>query len=324
MGPFFAGDTTHTPKLEATVALRRRLNLPAIMAHLKIEEPDDSGILLARHLLRSIQRGDIRSALLDSYRRLPAASLDILRLIYDAKFRNRRAISSRANISVRVDCEQHARPENRIRLAQRTPDALGIPRAVVDWRVSAEEIQSMRRYAQWLRGELNRLGVHGVDWHPNATQAGNEGFPEIRDTNHAMGGTVMGISPEDSVVDRNLQVHGISNLYVASCSTFPSGGSSNPTFTLMALTLRLAERLKQLTAFRQNTSGSQSFTAEISAYLGPGTPSAATFPRITLRRLLPALSRNRLSSRYVCVRYAEGVIDLELDCGACCARLSSA
>ncbi len=53
----------------------------------------------------------------------------------------------------------------------------------------------------------------------------------------------MGTSAADSVVDRNLKVHGIQNLYVASCSVFPTGGSSNPTFTMMALTLRLAEML---------------------------------------------------------------------------------
>jgi choline dehydrogenase-like flavoprotein len=48
------------------------------------------------------------------------------------------------------------------------------------------------------------------------------------------------------VVDHELKVHGLENLYVASCAVFPSGSSSNPTFTLMALTLRLAARLTKL------------------------------------------------------------------------------
>jgi choline dehydrogenase-like flavoprotein len=46
------------------------------------------------------------------------------------------------------------------------------------------------------------------------------------------------------VVDAQLRVHGIPNLYVASCSVFPTGGSSNPTLTLMQLTLRLADQLR--------------------------------------------------------------------------------
>jgi choline dehydrogenase-like flavoprotein len=53
----------------------------------------------------------------------------------------------------------------------------------------------------------------------------------------------MGTDPKSSVVDCNLQVHGGPNLFVASCSVFPGGGSSNPTFTMMALTLRLGTHL---------------------------------------------------------------------------------
>ena len=58
-----------------------------------------------------------------------------------------------------------------------------------------------------------------------------------------MGGTRMSLGPQDGIVDKDLRVHGIDNLSVASLSVFPTGGSSNPTFTLMMLTLRLAERL---------------------------------------------------------------------------------
>jgi choline dehydrogenase-like flavoprotein len=41
-------------------------------------------------------------------------------------------------------------------------------------------------------------------------------------------------------------VHGIANLYVAGSSVFPTYGSSNPTMNLVALTLRLADRLKKV------------------------------------------------------------------------------
>jgi choline dehydrogenase-like flavoprotein len=58
-----------------------------------------------------------------------------------------------------------------------------------------------------------------------------------------MGGLRMGTDVRRSVVDRDLEVHGLENLHVASCAIFPSGSSSNPTFTMMALTLRLADHL---------------------------------------------------------------------------------
>lgn len=244
-GPFFNTGTAHTARLEATPALRKRLNLLAVMAQLTIEEPEDSGIFLARQILRSIQRDELRSTLIEKYRQLPAASVDLLRLAYNAKVRRRRSISSKAAVLLRIISEQRPQSHNRITLADRSFDSLGVPKAVVDWRVSTEEIRSMRHYAQWLRGELDRLEPNMLDWYPDVMQEGTECFPEIRDTNHPMGGTIMGRNMSSSVVDTNLRLHGITNFYIASCSTFPAGGSSNPTFTLMALTLRLAEHLRK-------------------------------------------------------------------------------
>lgn len=60
---------------------------------------------------------------------------------------------------------------------------------------------------------------------------------------HHMGTTRMSVKPEEGVVDENLKVHGVDNLYVAGASVFPSGGISNPTFTIVALSLRLAEHV---------------------------------------------------------------------------------
>jgi choline dehydrogenase-like flavoprotein len=50
--------------------------------------------------------------------------------------------------------------------------------------------------------------------------------------------------PRQGVVDRNSKVHGMDNLYVAGSSVFPTGGSANPTLTIVALTLRLADHLR--------------------------------------------------------------------------------
>jgi choline dehydrogenase-like flavoprotein len=47
------------------------------------------------------------------------------------------------------------------------------------------------------------------------------------------------------VVDRNCRVHGIENLYISSSSVFPTTGTANPTFTIIALAIRLADHLKQ-------------------------------------------------------------------------------
>ena len=62
---------------------------------------------------------------------------------------------------------------------------------------------------------------------------------------HWLGATRMAPSPEDGCVDANLRYHDLENLYILSTSTFPGGSSANPTLTLAALTLRLADRLSR-------------------------------------------------------------------------------
>jgi choline dehydrogenase-like flavoprotein len=52
--------------------------------------------------------------------------------------------------------------------------------------------------------------------------------------------------PKRGVVDRNNRVHGMGNLFVGDSSVFPTSGYANPTLTIVALALRLADHLKML------------------------------------------------------------------------------
>jgi choline dehydrogenase-like flavoprotein len=60
---------------------------------------------------------------------------------------------------------------------------------------------------------------------------------------HHAGTTRMHLDPALGVVDENLRVHGMENLYVAGSSVFPTAGVANPTLTVVALALRLAAHL---------------------------------------------------------------------------------
>jgi choline dehydrogenase-like flavoprotein len=57
---------------------------------------------------------------------------------------------------------------------------------------------------------------------------------------HHMGTCRLGNDPHSSVVDRDLKVHGVKNLYVVGSSVFPTAGSGWPALTVAALALRLA------------------------------------------------------------------------------------
>jgi choline dehydrogenase-like flavoprotein len=233
LGPFFVDGTLHTCKLEAASEARARENLLAVMAHVTIEEPEDSGTAAVRNLLSSVQRGQVRAEVGKNLLSMLRGAGDVARLMFYSRFKQRRAVSKRARVRLHIDMEQPARAENCIRLSEER-DALGLRKAVVDWRVGERERETAARFAWMIRAELEALGIAPRRW----SEA-----PEFADTFHAMGGLRMGDDARVSVVDRDLRVHGVSNLYVARCAVYPSGGSSNPTFTLMGLALRLAKKL---------------------------------------------------------------------------------
>jgi choline dehydrogenase-like flavoprotein len=58
----------------------------------------------------------------------------------------------------------------------------------------------------------------------------------------------MGTDPAHSVLNRDLRVHTVDNLYVAGGSVFPTSGCANPTMTIVALSIRLAEHLRTTVA----------------------------------------------------------------------------
>lgn len=72
---------------------------------------------------------------------------------------------------------------------------------------------------------------------------GPEKEPPIVAVGHLMGTTRMSRDPANGVVDGNCLVHGTTNLFVAGGSVFPTGGFTNPTFTIAALAFRLGGHL---------------------------------------------------------------------------------
>ncbi len=235
LGPFFTSGTLHTCKFEASPSARERENLLNVMAHLVIVEPEDSGAAALRNLLRLLQSGNVAQAFTQNLAALLREIPDVLRLAVYARFRHRRAVSKRAQLYLNIDVEQSANTSNCIRISA-NKDALGLPIAVIDWRIHPPEQHTAVRFAALIRRELEALELAPTVWDESMP-------PPLVDTYHAMGGLLMGTDPTTSVVTPDLSHHQLENLYIASCATFPTGSSSNPTFTLIALAMRLADHL---------------------------------------------------------------------------------
>jgi choline dehydrogenase-like flavoprotein len=140
--------------------------------------------------------------------------------------------------------EQAPNPDSRVTLGSER-DALGMPRAKLDWRLTELDKRSMRTYYKLLGQEIGRSGVGRVQLRDWLLSDDDVTWPSFLSGGwHHMGTTRMHADPKQGVVDSDCRVHGLGNLYVAGASVYPTGGSANPTLTLVALSLRLSDHLK--------------------------------------------------------------------------------
>ncbi len=141
---------------------------------------------------------------------------------------------------VRMMFETAARAENRVELGE-PRDALGRPLARLHWRIDDGEIGAMRRTLDLFDGTLRRSGIGHIE--PSLADDPDAWRGALEGGKHQMSTTRMHRDPSQGVVDESGRVHGTRNLYVTGSSVFPSSGFANPTLTVVALALRLADRL---------------------------------------------------------------------------------
>lgn len=135
--------------------------------------------------------------------------------------------------------EQAPDPDNRVMLSSQF-DKLGCLKAQLNWRWTETDITSIKTSQAILAQEVARAGL-------GQFQIESDGeLPQVLSisTHHHIGTTRMHDDPKQGVVDANCQVHGISNLFIAGSSVFPTGGFANPTLTIVALAIRLADHVK--------------------------------------------------------------------------------
>lgn len=144
---------------------------------------------------------------------------------------------------LRAMFETESQYDNRVTLSQDT-DALGRPRARVEWRLSERDLRSMRLFMQRMDASFRRASLGHVELGFEDDLSGWRGA--AIGGKHHMGTTRMHCDATQGVVDPNSLVHGTSNLFVAGSSVFSSGGFANPMLTIVALAIRLADHLKRL------------------------------------------------------------------------------
>ncbi|MFQ5524664.1 MAG: GMC oxidoreductase [Thermoanaerobaculia bacterium] len=122
--------------------------------------------------------------------------------------------------------------ESYLGLSASETDAFGVPLPELHFGYSDRDQRTLERNHRSLKEVKRALAAPGE---------------EIRDHDrwraHPAGTCRMGFDETNGVVDSNGRVFGLDNLFVSGASTFPTSGTANPTNTVVALTLRLADHL---------------------------------------------------------------------------------
>ena len=151
--------------------------------------------------------------------------------------------------SIGLIIEQSLNRDSRVLLTDEV-DIFGLRKLALDWRFSELDQHTLQTAAMLIAERFadRRVGrVQLSDWvlaEPFVWPQMSDGKGEVG-LHHHLCTTRMSRDPRTGVVDANCRVHGMSNLYVAGSSVFATGGHANPTYTIVQLTLRLGDHLRE-------------------------------------------------------------------------------
>jgi len=143
--------------------------------------------------------------------------------------------------SLDIHAEQVPNDDSRVMLSDRL-DPFGKPQVKVDWRYRPKDLETVSVALRTLKAELAAWGGGSLSYDEDGIA--DAMLREGAYGGHHIGTARMGRNPEEGVVDADGRVFGLDNLFVASAAVFPTSSQANPTLTIVAFALRLADHLK--------------------------------------------------------------------------------
>ncbi len=136
---------------------------------------------------------------------------------------------------VGIACDDLPEEHNRVTLDPVLTDSHGIPAPKIDYTLSANTAAMMEHGIARATEILEATGATGIT--TSRTLLNSPG--------HLLGTCRMGTDPERSVVNPWGRSHDVKNLFIVDGSIWVTGGGVNPTSTIQALALYIADQMKQ-------------------------------------------------------------------------------
>ena len=140
----------------------------------------------------------------------------------------------KATLYIGATIEMKLAKSNRVVLSEDQFDCYGSPIAHLHFNYSEEDLAILQRCRDYILSFYQKIGATDIYEAP------------ISWSRHHQGTCRMGDNPKTSVVDRNLQLHEVPNLYVCGSEVFVTGGAMQPCLTITALAHRLADHLVEV------------------------------------------------------------------------------
>jgi choline dehydrogenase-like flavoprotein len=243
---FVPGNQKYLPKLQLSQDLQRQMQLLNVTGNLDINEAEDSPRNRARRLYHALRPKGPNSTSLRSNLRdlthLMASTPDTLALLSSHLLQRRIAIPRGARYFLMANAESEPLYASRIILTEHK-DAHGLDQPQVNWLLSELTLKALKRYGEALKNTLEPAGIASVKLSPYLIDPAGNWKERAYSLYHHMGATRMSATSEKGVVDPFGRVHGLGNLYLAGTSVLPTGSSSNPSYTALALAFRTAHQI---------------------------------------------------------------------------------
>jgi len=249
---FYKYGLKYFPLIALSPRVQAEKHLLSVHGSAMFDDAQNSGIVALKQLFRKLSRGtkggpgELRRFLRDAL----MSPGDLCRLGYRFYIKGRSGTPRHGPIYIGAQAEVAPNPDSRITLSK-ARDRLGMRKLKLDWRIGELERRTLYEYIRTVASEFERLGLGSFDLGQVAFLDDAVAWARMaHDSAHHMGTTRMHESPQQGVVDPNCRVHGVDNLYIASSAVFPTSARSNPTLTILALCLRMADRLKDVLSKR--------------------------------------------------------------------------
>lgn len=236
--------TRRSLHIETTAKFQRRHGVASSYAFVIARFPDNSVFSEARVLLRGLQRGRWTLGFKQLWNLIKGAG-KVLRTLYWRAIKKSLYWPKSVELLLHAWIEQVPSAQRFLTLSSEL-DELGMPRLQMHWGKDDHDEKNFRTIARELELYWERSGlakVCRIEWADHVRDSGARIVDQGMDLCHPAGSLRMGASPTDSVVNADLQCHLISNLSVASAAVFPSAGGSNPTYSIIQLAFRAADKI---------------------------------------------------------------------------------